>query len=520
METKDPGRAGPSDLGALGDLGDAKTAAPQSDPGAGMGRKVASGAFWVTVGSVAQQVINFGMFIYLAQALDPLTFGLMAIAMVFVESFTVFCKLGQADWLLHKTEVTDEDASTSFWLLMISGGFGTATLFALASPVALFFGEPEVAGVMMAMAPVCLITNLASVQEARLRRAFRFRAVAVRAALGSVISAVAALTAMALDWGVYALVAQKFALIAGIAAVTIALDPWRPRIAFGLSLARSSLVNGLRISSGMLTHQLTPRAVDMIVGATLGAVALGYLRIAWQLSYFVLNLFIYPVVNVASSAFGKIKEAPEAMAKTFASMVQGVLFFLAPAAIGLMTVAPLLIPAMLGEKWEPSVTVIQFTAVTFFTEVPCYLLLGVLVGVGRSSAVLVYGLIQTALAVVVVAVAAPYGIEAVAAAYLLRCVLCAAVAFYILNTIFPVRRATIAWAAAPTMMAAALMGAVVWTLHLAMLDSDLDRLSRLAILIATGGVSYAVFLGLGDLLRLWRGFLQQILGAVRQMRRG
>ena len=482
-----------------------------------IGKKVASGAFWVTAGSVAQQAINFAMFVYLAQKLEPVTFGLMAMGMVLVESLTVFGKLGQSDWLLHKDEVSEEEASTSFWLLMLSGGFCSAIVFAMAAPVAWFFDHPEVAGVMIAMAPVCLITNLASVQEARLRRAFKFRGIALRAMIGSVVSAIAAIVAMAMDAGLYALVAQKFALIAGIAAATIALDPWRPKLYFNFAQARELAANGVRISSGLLTHQLTPRVVDGVVGATLGAVALGYLRIAWQLSYFVLNLFIYPVVNVASSAFGKLKDDPEAMTRTFRSMAQGVLFILAPAAMGLMAVAPLFIPELLGEKWQPSVTVIQLTCLTFFTEVPCYLLLGVLVGAGRSSAILTYGLAQTGISLVVAAIAAPYGIEWVAAAYLVRCAILAALAFYLLSTVFPLELRKLFTAIAPSVVAAFLMGATVWGLSLSLEGSGLSRLESLAILISAGGLAYVVFLALGDVLRLWRGTLREMLGAMRQL---
>ena len=482
-----------------------------------MGKKVASGAFWVTAGSVAQQAINFAMFVYLAQALEPVTFGLMAMGTVLVESLMVFCKLGQSDWLLHKDDVSDEEASTSFWLLVLSGGVGTAAILLLATPVALFFEHPEVAGVMMAMAPVCLITNLASVQEARLRRAFKFRGIAFRAMAGSALSAVAAIVAMTLDAGLYALVAQKFALIAGIALATIALDPWRPKLHFDWAQARDLAANGVRISAGLLTHQLTPRFVDGVVGATLGAVALGYLRIAWQLSYFVLNLFIYPVVNVASSAFGKLKNDPEAMTSTFRSMAQGVLFILAPAAMGLMAVAPLFIPELLGDKWEPSVTVIQLTCFTFFTEVPCYLLLGVLVGAGRSQAILTYGFAQTIVSLIVAFLAAPYGIEWVAAAYILRCVVLAGFAFYLLSTVFPLQPRALAVAVAPSIVAALLMGAVVWGLHLSLAETDLGRVERLAILIPTGGLAYGVFLALGDALKLWRGTLRELLGAMRRL---
>lgn len=482
-----------------------------------LGKKVASGAFWVTAGSVAQQAINFAMFVYLAQILDPVTFGVMALAMVFVETLMVLGKLGQSDWLLHKTDLTEEETSTSFWLLMLSGGACTAILMALAAPAAWFFGEPEVAGVMLVMAPICLVTNLAGVQEARLRRAFKFRGIALRALLGSVLSAVAAIVAMAMDAGVYALAAQKFALIAGIALATIALDPWRPKLFFSLAQARDLTANGVRISTGLLTHQLTPRFVDGVVGATLGAVALGYLRIAWQLSYFVLNLFIYPVVNVASSAFGKLKDDPEAMTRTFRSMVQGVLLLIAPVAMGLMTVAPLLIPELLGEKWLPSVAVIQITCLTFFTEVPCYLLLGVLIGAGRSSLILAYGLAQTVLSVLVATLAAPYGIEAVAGAYVLRCALLAGLALYLHSTVFPLEKRRLLAVAAPSVVAAAAMGGVVWMLHLSLLEVELDRLLKLIALIGAGVVAYLGFLALGDRLYLWRGFLRGMLSAVRQI---
>ena len=61
------------------------------------------------------------------------------------------------------------------------------------------------------------------------------------------------------------------------------------------------------------------------------------------------------------------------------------------------------------------------------------------------------------------------------------------------------------------------MGAVVWGLHLGLETSDLSRLQRLAILIPAGGLAYVVFLALGDVLRLWRGTMREMLGAVRRL---
>lgn len=483
-------------------------------------QKVASGALWVTLGSVAQQFVNFAVFIYLAQSLPPVTFGIMALAMVFVETLLVFGRLGQIDWLIHRTKLTAREASVSFWLLALSGIVCGLALIAVAAPAAAWFDAPDLALIIVLLSPLCLISNLSAVQEARLRRDFNFKGLALRNMIAALCSAVAALVAMAFDAGVYALVAQKFALITAMAVVTVRLDPWRPMCLFSPARARRLASKGLRLASGMLLHQLTPRLVDAVVGATLGAAALGYLRIAWQLSYFILNLFIYPVVSVASSAFAKIKDSPLEMRDTFRSMCLGALIMIAPAAFGLIAAAPTLIPALLGVQWIPSVTVIQLISITFFTEIPCYLLLGVLIGVGRANAFLAFGAFQFAASGFLAAVAAPFGVEAVAAAYVARCFLSCLFALHLLGQVFPLGAPALLKAATPPLLAGAVMAVAVAATQAVLDPGDGDRGAAAAILIGVGGVVYIGTLALGDALKLWRGFFRDILALARSLRPG
>lgn len=480
-----------------------------------LGKKVASATFWVTIGSLSQQVINFAMFVYLAQALPVKTFGVMALAMVFVEILMVAGKMGQTDWLLHKTELTQQESSTSFWLLALIGGAFSLLLVLLAPAVSWSFDEPEVLGVMIALAPICFLVNLAGVQEARLRRAFKFKGIAMRAMFGSAVSAIAALIGMALDWGVYALVAQKFGVHVGMAAAVILMDRWRPSLYFSLSMAKDLAINGVRTASGIFTHQLAPRVVDGIVAGVLNTTALGYLRIAWQFAYFVLNLLIYPVTNVSTATFGKIKDDPIAMSDTLRSMMQGVLLFLAPAGMGMLAIAPVLIPELLGDKWEPSVVVIQITCLTFFAELPCFLLMGVFIGVGRSKEMARYGFILLIISAMSAAITAPFGVEAVAAGWAVRTFLLAGIALFAMNDIFPLQRAKFLRAVTPPILASIAMAAtVIWA---STMTTDLGRMTQLLILIPLGGVSYIAFLGLGDVALLWRGFTRETLGNVKRL---
>lgn len=328
-----------------------------------LGGHVASGVRWGLVNQVVQQTTRFGVQLVLTRLLAPEAFGVMAIALILVNLGTLLSGLGFSQALIQRPQITRAqiDAALAGSLLLGVALAGSAVL--AASPVAGYFGEPQVAPILRALSAVFVFQSLEGVPNSMLRRAFRFREFSMSSALGAVVGGLAGLALGLAGAGVWALVG--FAVTEAAVATTLGwvfavrAGVWRPGISFDLRplsqlLSYSGAVTGTRLVVFGI------RNVDnLIVGRMLGAVALGYYGLAYRLMLIPIQRFADVLANVTLPAFARMDDDPLRLGNAFLRAVRVLASVVLPITIGTAVTAPLLVPLLFGDQWEPAVAPVQ-----------------------------------------------------------------------------------------------------------------------------------------------------------------
>ncbi|MFP5393773.1 MAG: oligosaccharide flippase family protein, partial [Gammaproteobacteria bacterium] len=112
---------------------------------------VVSGIKWTSISTFGRRILALLVNIVLARLLQPADFGLVAMAAVVLGFIDIFKDVGTGAALIQRAEVSDTLLSSVFWFNVGFGVLATAGAMACAPLVALFYHEPRVTAVLMAM---------------------------------------------------------------------------------------------------------------------------------------------------------------------------------------------------------------------------------------------------------------------------------------------------------------------------------------------------------------------------------
>lgn len=424
-------------------------------------QQVFLGSVWSLAGTAGQQTVGFILFVMLARLLSPADFGVIAIATVVIDLLVLIGCLGQVQALVQRAHLDDRAASTSFWMLQVFGLLMTAAVYFTAPYVAAVFDTPVLVSVLRLLAPICLLQTLSAVPEAWLRRSFGFKWLAARTVAASIVGGVVSVGMALYGLGIYAMVGQKLVIAFVLLLMVWWNSPWRPKLewstADALSLARVggdlSLVGFLQIAN--------VRIIDVAVGFVFGPHVLGQLRIAWKLFDFVMAVAVQPIVNVSLSALSRLQNNGAALASATIRLMSVSGTALYPVFFGIAVVAPDVVPALFGDKWDDAILFIQILSPISVAATVNYFLGSTLTAAGRTRWILWQALGQIVLAVALTVASAPFGVVPVLVANVLRASIIALVNIWLLQLAIGAAPAALARALAPPLAAAVVMTALL-----------------------------------------------------------
>lgn len=466
--------------------------------------RLASAAIWSVAGGGVQYTVVFLLLVYLAHVLTPRDFGLMATISIGLDLGTRIARWGQVELLQQKRYRNDAAQNQSFRFSLGIGALWALAFVLAARPLARAYGLPELETLAYLCAPIFLFSATSATAEAILRREFKYRLIAFRNTIATLVGAAVAIVMTQLHLGVEALAMQRIVQTV-FAAVWIwtAVD-WRPSLRFHLPGVPGLAREGTNIMFGTLMPLLVPRAVDLFVSFAMGPVQLGLMRVAFRINDFVGQLVIMPLVGIANTQMsGKAGDLP-GMQRSYLQLTQASATLMCPLLIGLSLVAPEALPLIFGSQWTGAVPFVQVIGLLGLVAPINYYFAPAMMALGQSRMVLRQGALQVVIGVALAAAAAPISLLAVAVAHVLRGLI---VAIYNMIDLrkhmqLPIGR-LMAWLAAPY-AGTAVMAAAVFAARAA-LGTGHTLLTTLLVLAAVGAIAYLVVVAAGSALRLWPG---------------
>jgi O-antigen/teichoic acid export membrane protein len=364
-------------------------------------QQILSGLGWSTFATAVSAACQLVFMAVLARLLDPAAFGLMAMAAIALRFAGYFAQLGFAQALIQRPRLEPADTAAALAMALALGTLMYLAMVIAAPLFAAAFRAPELAGLIDVLGLSLLLSPVASLPLALLRREARFKRVNAIEVAGYIMGYGGVGVACALNGsGVWSLVAatlgqQALVLVLGFMATHYPLAWPVPRAAF-----RQLWNFGTRYSLIGFLEFLAGNVETLIVGRLLGKAELGLFNRASTLTNLPVELGVTAVNKVLFPALSGLQHDRQRLADGFQILLLGVGLFGSALACGVAAGAPDVVALLLGAKWGgivPLVEIVAFGVPMTFLYVACGVTLDSLAALGPKLR------LQTALLAVKVA---------------------------------------------------------------------------------------------------------------------
>ncbi|HRW10730.1 MAG TPA: lipopolysaccharide biosynthesis protein [Caldilineaceae bacterium] len=320
----------------------------------------------------AMRPINFVIAIILARLLDPSDFGLVALALVLVQTSNQFTALGMDKAIIQSQEERGKVAFHAFAAVMFFGALFFALIQIYSTTLAGWLGNANTEPVLLWLSVLVLLNALAVVPQSLLRKDLSFHHIATSGLLAELLYTVVVLVMAYSGLGLWSLVFANLIKTAFNTAVYWLVCPgwdWIIPKRWEWPLLGRLLRYGSQASASGLLSYFHTHWDDWMVGRVLGVEQLGFYAKSYDFSNSTIGQMIRNTLGmVFLPSYVKIQENRPRLMRAYLKSVRLVTLMIVPIALGIFVVAEPLVQVVFGDKWMPMVPALQIFALLILTR--------------------------------------------------------------------------------------------------------------------------------------------------------
>lgn len=337
-------------------------------------RSIVRGFQWTYASVALQGFLKLAALMTLARLLTPRDFGLLSFALLCTNFVERIGQGGIGPAVVQLQDASKEAIATAWWMSVGLGILSAIIVGGFAGQVAIFFGEPQLAGIVRVLSFGCLLEALVAIPEALLQRELRCREIMIADNLAYFVSMLGVCCVLAFSgWGVWSLVIAhvglKFLRLLLLAWVAPEC-PWRP---VSWSQVRYFTRMGLGFSLGRLLNFFSLQGDNFIVGRLLGTDALGMYNRAYQLMTLPAMYVGQVFERVMFPAMARKQMDKQRLCKEFLLALEVLTLIALPTGVVMFILAEEIVLVGFGERWRSVIPVVSVLAfgVFFRTAYKC-----------------------------------------------------------------------------------------------------------------------------------------------------
>ena len=371
----------------------------------------------VVLGQAVKILAQMTGVVVLSRLLEPTDFGLIAMVALFLALGDLIRDFGLPLAALQTPTLSQAQASNFFWASALLGATMGGVLVALTPVIVSVFDEPRLQTLVPVMALTLPLNGLQAQIGVQIARAMRFSVLALTDVCAQLAGLTAAIIGALADLGYWALVFQVLTVPLVLLISRVVASRWRPSLPKRRVGTRKLLKSGGELGLASLLSFAATNVDTLVIGMKWSAASLGYYSRAYQLFTTPKMVLLDPLTPVVLPT---INETPSNGARRSLDILLRLQFALGvPVAwvylLGAAT-AGSVIPLLLGDQWRPVVPVFTVLAIGGFFAAFGYINYWTFMVMQKSGGLLRLHLITKPLNVLLVVIAAPQGIVAVALA--------------------------------------------------------------------------------------------------------
>jgi PST family polysaccharide transporter len=331
--------------------------------------------------------------IVLARLLTPADFGLLAMVGSIMGIAELVRDFGMTGAIIQAQNLSDRVWKSLLWISALMGAT-LALIVALCAPlIAALYGEPQLVGITLLMAPGVFLSGLVAPLQALASKQLKFGTLAaldIGTMLAGVIVGIIAALLGAGFWSLVAMAGAQF-LVRIIVMWVIVKPKWGPPKI--VREAWSLVGTGGSIFGAELLGYAEKNMDNVVVGATLGPAALGQYSRAYALFLLPLQQMNGPLGRVALPVLSTLRNDGDRYRRYIRSAALVIGYLTLPTYAVASGVAQPLVQLLLGPGWEIAATVFSLLAIAGFAQAIGRLRTWLYISLGHSHRQFMYDLV-------------------------------------------------------------------------------------------------------------------------------
>lgn len=386
-------------------------------------KSTASGVLWTGISQFLSQAFQFIVIIILARLLYPEEFGIVGMAAIFTGFISRFNELGLSAAIIQRKNVNEIHLSTSFWT-SLGTGIILCILTIIVSPyIADYFHKELVRPILIISSINFILGSFTVIPRTLFTKSLDFKKLAIVEICATFISGLISILLAINGYGVWSLVLGGLSISFISVLLFWKMSPWRPSSKFSIPHFKELFGFGGHFMGSSVLNYVDSNVDYLVVGRMIGASALGYYTLAYNLITFPLYKISTIITRVMFPAFSRIQNDNHTLRTGYLKVVRYISMITFPMLAGMFVVAPEFILVVYGSKWAPMIRTLQILCLAGALKSVGTTVGTILLSKGRPDIQFKWNILTVIVLTLAVLYGVNYGIEGVAAMVTISAVL-------------------------------------------------------------------------------------------------
>ncbi|MEY9123713.1 PST family polysaccharide transporter [Bradyrhizobium yuanmingense] len=352
-----------------------------------LARTAIGSIWWSMVENGSLTAVSFVALIIFAKLLDPSDFGTYAVVVSVIEVAGIFTNMLFHDALVREPKASDAHFNAAFTVSLVVSVAVFGILLIIFPLLAALVGDPRIGDVGRVLGFGLLFEAPTSILNARLRKEFGFRLLAIRTLIGRTAGAAIGILAALHGYGVWSLVIQSLLMTILGSATLVMLTVWRPRLTRELRPLADVLNYSVGAVTSLATSFATKRAFIFFAGVFLGVEKVGFLNLAFRLVDTVWAISATAISQVMLPLMARLQHDRERLLRSYRIALAMGCTLIYPIFVGIGCEASELISVIFGAKWLPAAEPALWLSLLVFVQAPRLFMTSLLSALGKIESV-------------------------------------------------------------------------------------------------------------------------------------
>jgi O-antigen/teichoic acid export membrane protein len=327
-----------------------------------VGRRGTRGALQLAVRGLLLRILTFLGTLVLARILVPSDFGVYAIVSFVVSVWALLGDFGLGAALVQQEEEPTARQLATAWTAQQAIALAAVTAIWLTAPAltALVPGLPGDAPWMLRILSLGLLfSSLRTLPSVMMERELHFGPLAAAEIAQQAVYYAVAIGLAVAEFRAWSFILAGVAQLATGALVVNLVWRRRPTLALDRDCLRGLLGFGFGFQLSIIVVALRDTPLPAMAGFVLGTASAGLLQFATRMGATVASVDEI-VARIAFPAFSRLQGRADDQARALSAATMLTALFMVPFQCLLAALAPILVPLVFGDRWQPAVLPLQF----------------------------------------------------------------------------------------------------------------------------------------------------------------